>query len=141
MIKQNYANHRRFHPPFHYFIPVVLLAMLVANIFYVIKEGLSLLVILMLLTFVYLITINFFIIRNYPLRAQDRVIRAEENFRHYVLTGQTLDSRLTLHQIIALRFASDAEFVELCKKAVSENLSPNDIKKAIKDWKGDYYRA
>lgn len=141
MTKQNYANHRRYHPPFHYFLPVVLLAMLVANIFYVIKDGLTLSVILMLLTFVYIFTINFFVIRNYPLKAQDRAIRAEENFRHYVLTGQTLDSRLTLQQIIALRFASDGEFVELCKKAVSENLSPNDIKKEIKDWKGDYFRA
>ncbi|RAP74234.1 DUF6526 family protein [Paenibacillus montanisoli] len=141
MTKQNLANHRRYHPPFHYFLPLVLLAMLVANIFYVIKEGLSLSSILMLLTFVYLITINFFVIRNYPMKAQDRAIRAEENLRHYVLTGQTLDSRLTLQQVIALRFASDREFVELCKKAVSESLSPNDIKKAIKDWKGDYYRA
>ncbi|TVX98987.1 DUF6526 family protein [Paenibacillus cremeus] len=141
MTKQNFANHRRYHAPFHYFLPVVLLVMLVANIFNIIKEGLTLSVILMLLTFVYLITINFFVIRNYPLKAQDRAIRVEENFRHYVLTGQTMDSRLTLQQIIALRFASDSEFVELCKKAVLENLSPNDIKKAIKDWKSDDYRA
>ncbi|MGG4491204.1 DUF6526 family protein [Metabacillus idriensis] len=141
MSEQNYANHRRYHPPFHYFLPVILLAMLVANIFYVISEGITLPVILMLLTFVYIITINFFVIRNYPLKAQDRAIRAEENFRHYVLTGQPLDSKITLHQIIALRFASDAEFVALCKKAVLENLSPNDIKKEIKDWKGDYFRA
>jgi hypothetical protein len=141
MTKQNYTNHRRFHPPFHYFLPVVLLAMLVANIFYVKNEGLTLPVILMLLTFVYIFTINFFVIRNYPLKAQDRAIKAEENFRHYVLTGQMLDSKLTIHQIISLRFASDAEYVTLCKRAVLENLSPNDIKKAIKDWKADYYRA
>ncbi len=140
MTKQNYANHRRLHPPFHYVLPVVSLALFVTNIVYAVKEGFSLPVVIMLLTFVYLITLSF-VIRSYPLKAQDRAIRAEENFRHYVLTGQTLDSRLTLHQILALRFASDAEFAELCKKAVSENLSPNDIKKAIKDWKGDYYRV
>ena len=44
-------------------------------------------------------------------------------------------------QIIALRFASDEEFVELVERAIQENLSSAEIKKAIKNWKGDYYRV
>ncbi len=49
------------------------------------------------------------------------MIRAEENFRHFILTGKPLDSRLDMKQIIALRFAEDDEFPELCQKALSEN--------------------
>jgi len=83
----------------------------------------------------------FFFARSFPLRAQDRAIRAEENLRHFVLTGKLLDSRLTIRQIIGLRFAPDDEFVALAKRAVDENLSEDDIKKAVKNWKGDYYRV
>jgi hypothetical protein len=79
--------------------------------------------------------------RSYPLKAQDRAIKAEENLRHYVMAGQLLDSRLTFAQIAALRFASDAEFLELCQKAVSQNLSSDDIKKGINNWKSDLVRV
>ena len=82
-----------------------------------------------------------FLARTFGLKAQDRAIRAEENFRHFPATGKPMDSRLRLSQIIALRFASDAEFIALAKKAADENLSVKDIKQAIKDWKGDYHRV
>src|SRR5690349_8499279 len=48
--------------------------------------------------------------RSFPLKAQDRAIRAEENLRHFVLTGKLLDARLVPLQIVALRFAADEEF-------------------------------
>ncbi len=73
--------------------------------------------------------------------AQDRAIRAEENFRYYLLTGKPLDSRLRIGQIIALRFASDAELPALAEQAIKENMSQKDIKMAIKNWKGDYHRV
>ncbi len=57
------------------------------------------------------------------------------------MTGKLLDSRLTLRQIIGLRFASDEEFVALAKRAIEENLSENDIKKAVKNWRADHHRA
>ena len=82
----------------------------------------------------------FFYCRIFPLKAQDRAIRAEENLRHYVLTGKLLDPRLTVRQIIGLRFASDAEFITLAQRAAEENLSGDDIKKAIKNWRADNYR-
>lgn len=69
--------------------------------------------------------------RTFPLKAQDRAIRAEENLRHFVLTGQPLDPRLTIKQIIGLRFASDDEFVELAGKAANEGLSQDTIKRAV----------
>ena len=83
----------------------------------------------------------FFFARVFSLKAQDRAIRAEENFRHYLLTGKPLDSRLTIRQIIGLRFASDEEFSELAKRAVDEKMKEDDIKKAIKNWKPDFYRV
>ncbi len=87
-----------------------------------------------------LILIGFFA-RSFALKAQDRAIRAEENLRHFVLTGKLLDERLTLSQIIALRFAADEEFVDLAQKAANENLSNKDIKMAIKNWKADHHRV
>jgi len=77
----------------------------------------------------------------FALKAQDRSIRVEENFRHFVATGKPLNSSLRISQIIALRFAGDAEFVALAKKAADEKLSSKEIKQLIKDWKGDYHRV
>ena len=79
--------------------------------------------------------------RAFALKAQDRAIRAEENLRHFSITGKLLDKRLTINQIIALRFASDEEFVLLAQKAADENISAKEIKMSIKNWRGDYYRV
>lgn len=140
MNSQNFKNHRRFHPIYHFFLSLLLLVTVVGVIILVIRDGISLTNILILAITVF-ISIAFYLFRAYPLKAQDRAIRAEENLRHYVLRGELLDSRLALGQILALRFASDAEFSELSKKAASENISPEDIKKAIKNWKGDFDRV
>lgn len=85
--------------------------------------------------------LQFFFSRVFPLKAQDRAIRAEENLRHFVMTGKLLDPRLTVQQIIGLRFASDAEFVELARKAAEEGLSRDAIKKSVRNWRADYYRV
>jgi hypothetical protein len=79
--------------------------------------------------------------RVFALKAQDRAIRAEENLRYFALTGKLPDSRLSIRQIIALRFASDSEYVALAKRAVDEKLSEDDIKRAVKNWRADTYRA
>lgn len=79
--------------------------------------------------------------RSFALKAQDRVIRAEENLRYFILTGKRLDQRITLKQIIALRFASDEELVALVERVLHENLDNDSIKRAIVNWRPDYYRA
>lgn len=79
--------------------------------------------------------------RIFALKVQDRVIRAEENTRHHLRTGKMLDPRLTMRQIIGLRFAPDEEYDELAARAISEGLSEKAIKQAIKNWRGDYVRA
>jgi ABC-type amino acid transport substrate-binding protein len=83
----------------------------------------------------------FFYARQFATKVQDRAIRAEENLRHFTLTGNLLDPRLRMSQIVALRFAPDLEFVGLVNRAIAENLSNGDIKKAIKDWRPDHHRA
>lgn len=79
--------------------------------------------------------------RVFALKAQDRAIRAEENLRHYVLTGKLLDPRLEVLQIVGLRFASDDEFVELARRAAEKNMKPDEIKRAVRSWRPDLYRA
>jgi len=79
--------------------------------------------------------------RAFALRAQDRAIRAEENLRHYVLTGELLDARLTPKQTVALRFASDAELAELARRAADQNMSPDEIKRGVRVWRPDTYRV
>jgi hypothetical protein len=79
--------------------------------------------------------------RMFALKAQDRAIRAEENLRYFSLQGKLLDSRLTLSQVIALRFASDEEFSALAERALKENLNNKQIKQAIQNWKTDFHRV
>ena len=83
----------------------------------------------------------FWYMRQFPVKAQDRAIRAEEALRYFILTGKPLDNRLTMGQIIALRFAADDEFVPLAGRAITESLSPDDIKKSIKNWRSDNHRV
>jgi L-asparagine transporter-like permease len=144
MATQNYANHRQFVPMFH----GVLFGILVLTL---IGSGVNLYEswgdharfysasLISVLTLCMLILFSF--TRIFPLKAQDRAIHAEENLRHFAMTGKLLDSRLTIRQIIALRFASDGEFVALAARAAKENLAADDIKKAVKDWRADTYRA
>ncbi|TXC89375.1 hypothetical protein FS935_18050 [Metabacillus litoralis] len=80
-------------------------------------------------------------IRGYGLLLQDRVIRNEENFRYYRLTGKFLDTQLSLKQVIALRFADDNEYPDLVERTISENLSPDEIKKSVQNWRADHHRV
>lgn len=80
-------------------------------------------------------------IRIYATKNQDRVVRVEEQFRYFRLTGDVLNPELELAQIIALRYAGDEEFPALCQRAVKEKLSPADIRSAIKNWREDTMRV
>ena len=83
----------------------------------------------------------FYFTRTFAMGVQDRAIRAEENLRHFALTGKLMDPRLTIKQIVALRFASDAEFADLARKAAEGNMPQDDIKKSVKNWRADYDRV
>lgn len=144
MSTQNYANHRKYVIGYHFITFTIAFLLLIISIynFYLAVNGTGDMrygVMFLLISFI--IISMFFYSRIFALKAQDRAIRAEENFRHYLLTGKIFDSKITLPQILALRFASDEEFTELTKKAASENLSSDEIKKLIKNWRADNYRA
>lgn len=144
MSTQNYANHRKYVIGYHFITFTIAFLLLIISIynFYLAVNGTGDMrygVMFLLISFI--IISMFFYSRIFALKAQDRAIRAEENFRHYLLTGKIFDSKITLPQILALRFASDEEFTELTKKAAAENLSSDEIKKLIKNWRADNYRA
>lgn len=141
---QNYSNHKRFILMYHVVTFLIIVLLFISSIYYTIAEavkGLSMKPGLFLFLISFVLLMIYFYARQFALKAQDRAIRAEENFRHYLLTGKPLDSKITMRQVIGLRFASDEEFAELAKKAVESNMSEEDIKKSVKNWRVDTYRA
>ena len=141
---QSLATHTRWHPPFHFFLAPVLLIHLIwsgkrawSAPGWETAEGLLLAVALVVMGF---------LTRTNPLKAQDRLIRLEEHLRYQ----RTLPSDLAAQaikgldegQIVALRFASDAELADLVRKVLAGNPGKQaEIKKAIKIWRGDYFRV
>ena len=142
MNHQNFSNHKRFHPFFHYLVlPLSLVGLVLAAIALLNTSTENLITSILLTIAFFLLFCIAGIARMYSLKVQDRVIRNEENFRHFVLTGKPLDPQLRIGQIVALRFASDAEFPELAKRASTEKLRSSEIKKAIQQWRPDTYRV
>jgi membrane protease YdiL (CAAX protease family) len=142
MKEQNFKNHAQMVPGFHYLTFGGIIALLGGSINYLLKSSAEnkYLAALLVLASVVFILIAWFS-RTFALKAQDRAIRAEENLRHYVLTGKLLPSNLRVGQIVALRFAPDAEFPALAEKAATGHLSQKEIKESIQNWKADFYRV
>jgi hypothetical protein len=144
--EQSYAKHARFVPLFHLVLFAVILIAFIGSLVNLYRRLTSdnhvgrLSAELIVVIAVALILL-FWFVRIFPLKAQDRAIRAEENLRHFALTGKLLDPRLTIKQIIGLRFASDAEFPELARRAADQSMSLDDIKKSVKNWRPDHNRV
>lgn len=139
MKPQSFESHSRYVPLFHFGLFAVCIACFVMAIINVVN-GINLLSVLLLLMSIAL-CLSFAFIRAFPLAVQDRAIRAEENLRHFALTGKLLDPSLTMSQIIALRFAGDNELVDLASKAAKNSMSNKEIKQSIKNWRADHHRA
>lgn len=139
---QSYANHTRLDPLFHFFLlPVAAITVGLAT-YHAIRHFslLALWFIVLAIAF----TVAILKIRLYALKVQDRVIRLEERLRLGMLLDDPLRSRigeLKESQLIALRFACDAECPGLVAKALSSNLSARDIKTSIGTWRADYFRV
>ncbi len=144
MNEQNYKNHKRLLAGYHFFTFSLILILLVLSVISFVSavsgDDRIIVPIMFIIASVLFLSI-FFYARMFALKAQDRAIRAEENFRHYILTGKVIDPKVSLSQILALRFAHDNEFIELAKRAMNENLSNDEIKRSITKWKGDYHRV
>lgn len=142
--EQNYANHRRYVPLYHFVLTLLLLISLGSSVTLLYRawsRGSGRLATGLLFLLVICAIISSFYLRTFALKAQDRAIRAEENLRHYVHHGSLLDPRLTTRQIIGLRFAPDDEFGALARRAAEEGLSEDQIKREVGSWRADHYRV
>jgi hypothetical protein len=144
MQTQNYKSHSRYVPLFHIVTSLAIIICIAASAWDLCRAfntgGNRLNSATLLLLSLSCLSL-FWYTREFPVKVQDRAIRAEENLRHFALTGKLLDKRITMRQVIALRFADDAEFVSLAQKAADENLTSNQIKSEIKNWRADHHRA
>jgi hypothetical protein len=139
---QTLANHPRIDPPFHYVqLPLAMIAVIVSLVYLVRNPGWASVLLVILAIGYFMATSR---LRIYALRVQDRVIRLEERLRLALLLPESARSRiadLTESQLIALRFASDAELPTLAMRALNEGLTNKQIKNAIENWRGDYFRV
>ncbi len=142
MKTQNFSNHSRLVAGWHGITFFAILALLVGSIINLSHSASENLYSASLICLVAVILgLIFAYVRIFALKAQDRAIRAEENLRHFAMTGKLLPQELRIGQVIALRFASDNEFVALAQKAAAENLSNKAIKTAIQNWRADHHRV
>ena len=141
--QQNFANHVRFVPPYHYVAGLIFLVNLGWTT-YGLFSGFSFESVLNLLVALALV-ILFLFARLFALKAQDRVIRLEMRLRMRELLPDDLQGRInnfTPTQMVGLRFASDAELPELARKILEDDISAaTPIKKLVTDWQGDYHRV
>ena len=140
---QNFSNHTRFVPPFHYVALPILLVNFVSAVVGLFN-GITFDASLDVLVAVALIIVALFA-RVFALKAQDRVIRLEMRLRMRELLPEDRQGRIndfTPSQMVGLRFAGDAELPELARKVLDENITKTtSIKKMITDWQGDYFRV
>jgi len=139
---QTFAKHTRFDPPYHFFVIPVLAITVLLTIWNLIQNAsfYSAWMVVVALALVVLALKS----RIYALKVQTRVIRLEERLRLATLLPESLRAKipqLTEGQLVALRFASDAEVPGLVEKALAANLPNREIKKAIVNWRPDYFRV
>jgi predicted lysophospholipase L1 biosynthesis ABC-type transport system permease subunit len=139
---QSFANHTRLDPPFHFFLLPLGLVAIILSVIRIIRDPsiASILLVVLAIGFVVIATKA----RVYALKVQDRVIRLEERLRLAMLMPEAARARigeLTESQLIALRFASDAELPGLAMRALQEGLTGKQIKSSIQSWRGDYFRV
>lgn len=141
---QTYSNHIRFYSWHHFVYYPVLIAFLVASIYFSCTTDDKLIWSFISVGFIFLFCLAFMLRQHYALILQNRIVRLELRYRYFTLTGKRLEEfeyKLTDDQIFALRFAPDNEILGLIDDAIKNNLTGNAIKKAIVHWKADYNRV
>ncbi len=143
MNAQTFANHTRWHPPFHFFIlPVMLINFIWVIVLFVKSPGWTS---GWWIVFSAALVVLTFLVRLNSLKVQDRLIRLEERLRYQQILPPALlqqTSALETGQIIALRFVSDRELEEMLTAVLAGKVTkPGEIKQAIKDWRADTFRV
>jgi len=144
MQPQRYENHRQFNRLHHGVLtPIAAITFVLSVIMLtqVWRAGGSIMMALVVFLLAFMALLASVTSRQSALLVQDRAIYTAENLRHFMLTGKPLDHRLTLRQVIALRFASDEEFVNLAATAADTGLKPKEIKQAVQRWRPDERRV
>ena len=140
---QNFKNHARFVPSFHFFVGPVFLLNIVWSVVRVVRSF-SFGTIISLLVAIALFLLAF-TARIFALTVQDRVIRLEMRLRMQQTLPPDLTPRIpefTVSQLVALRFASDAELPDLARKVLQENVTERKaIKALVQNWQPDHLRA
>jgi hypothetical protein len=153
MSEQNFSNHTKFVPAFHFFVVPVLVTNFVSSLFdflhlfrgtaaisvtALINSGIWVLVAAALLVMA-------FLARIFALGVQDRVIRLEEQLRYERLLPGDLRPRIgefSIAQLVSLRFASDAELPALARKVLDGKINDRKaIKQMVQNWRADYQRV
>lgn len=144
MTEQNFANHTKLVPTFHFFVLPVLALNLVQSVYRLAHFWFKWDALVSVLTALALLLLAFHA-RLFALRVQDRVIRFEERQRLSRLLPEDLQLRIaefTPGQLVALRFASDEELPALARKVLNDKVTDSkSIKQSVKHWRADYLRA
>ena len=144
MATQNFSDHTKFVPAFHFFILPVLVLNLGWSCYRWKIYEFSFGGLVNVLLGVALI-LGFLFARLFALTVQDRVIRLEERLRLQRLLPDDLKLRIeefSISQLVGLRFACDAELPALARKVLAENLRDRkQIKRLVQNWKPDYLRV
>jgi hypothetical protein len=139
---QTYANHRRLDPWYHIAVLGIAIVNLVAMLVALIRHpSLCAAWVVVMSAILVLFVVK---VRVNDLHNQDRLIRLEERLRLERLLPDDLKARipeLRVGQLVALRFASDAEVADRARETLSENLDPGSIKKRIQTWRPDTFRV
>jgi Family of unknown function (DUF6526) len=142
MESQSFSNHVRVHPVYHYFAVPVSLGLVLAALLNLILHfslGSAILFISMIV-----LHLAIFLGRDYAKKNQDRIIRTELRLRYFQLTGKRLEeweNQFAIGQLLATRFASDEELVELIQNPETQKKKPEAIKHQIIQWNADRMRV
>lgn len=144
MKRQSFKNHIRYYTTHHFIYYPIIITLLAFSVYFIFTSENQLIWSFISAVFIVLFCLAFMLRQHYALTLQNRIVRLELRYRYFSLTRKRLENfeyRLKDEQLFALRFAPDDELVELVEKTLFENLSGTEIKKAIKNWKGDYNRV
>lgn len=140
---QSFKNHAKIVPLFHYFVlPVLLVNIVMAGVRVVDAVTAAAVVNQLVALALFLVALY---ARVFALKAQDRVVRLEERLRMVELLPVAMHPRInefTVDQLVALRFASDAELPELAAKVLDEGIKERKaIKQMVTAWRADHTRV
>ncbi|MCT2561752.1 DUF6526 family protein [Chryseobacterium herbae] len=145
MSEQNYKNHKKFYPPHHFIYLPILIVLEIVGMYKIWDNPENQLTwILFSIVFFLLFYLAFMTRQHYALGLQNRMVMLEFKQRYFEIFGKRSDEmtdQLKFSQIAALRFAYDDEFKELLNRALQENISGDEIKRSIKNWRADHQRV